>query len=249
MPSPKDALYSCTQGGYKALLDVAGKPMIQWVLDALAISANVGQIIIAGLPDMKGLSCDKPIQLIANRGSMLENIFGGIDIIRREDPHAEAAMVVASDIPAITPEMVDWLVKVVEESDHNLFYNVISRQVMETRYPQSRRTYLRLKDIEVCGGDMNAFRFSALSAENQSWNRLIGARKSPLRQASIVGFDTLLLILFHRLTLHEAELLASRRLKIHGKAVLCPYAEMGMDVDKPHQLEILRQDLAHKSSG
>jgi hypothetical protein len=33
------------------------------------------------------------------------------------------------------------------------------------------------------------------------------------------------------------------RLNITGKAVVCPYAEVGMDVDKPHQLEIMREDL------
>jgi hypothetical protein len=31
---------------------------------------------------------------------------------------------------------------------------------------------------------------------------------------------------------------------ITGKAVISPYAELGMDVDKPHQLEIVRAALA-----
>ena len=35
----------------------------------------------------------------------------------------------------------------------------------------------------------------------------------------------------------------SKRLKVAGRAVVCPYAEVGMDVDKPHQLEIMRADL------
>ena len=33
------------------------------------------------------------------------------------------------------------------------------------------------------------------------------------------------------------------RLNIPGKAILCPYAEVGMDVDKLFQLEIMREDL------
>ncbi len=33
------------------------------------------------------------------------------------------------------------------------------------------------------------------------------------------------------------------RLNITGRAIVCPYAEVGMDVDKPHQLEIMRADL------
>jgi GTP:adenosylcobinamide-phosphate guanylyltransferase len=247
IPKPKEALYTFTKGGYKALLDIAGKPMIQWVLDALSGSKNVDHIIIVGLPDMANLSCTKPVHLVANRGSMLDNIFAGIEVIRGYDPEPDAAIVVSSDVPAITSEMVDWLAETVAESDHNFFYNVITRQMMETRYPHSRRTYLKLKDVELCGGDMNAFRFSVLEGKSSTWERLIGARKNPFQQASIIGFDTLFLILLHLATLNEIEALVCNRLKIHGKVVLCPYAEMGMDVDKPHQLEILRRDLAQKN--
>jgi NDP-sugar pyrophosphorylase family protein len=35
IPEPGDPLYEYTQGQPKALLDIAGKPMVQWVLDAL----------------------------------------------------------------------------------------------------------------------------------------------------------------------------------------------------------------------
>jgi hypothetical protein len=31
-----------------------------------------------------------------------------------------------------------------------------------------------------------------------------------------------------------------------GTAIVCPYAEVGMDVDKPHQLEMIRADLAER---
>ena len=34
------------------------------------------------------------------------------------------------------------------------------------------------------------------------------------------------------------------KLGLKGRAIVCPYAEVGMDVDKPHQLELLRDDLA-----
>ena len=38
-----------------------------------------------------------------------------------------------------------------------------------------------------------------------------------------------------------------KRMNITGKAVVSPYAEVGMDVDKPHQLEIMRADLAKRN--
>ncbi len=201
-------------------------------------------MIVAGLVDMSGLSCEKPVKVITNRGSMLDNILGAVEAIKMQSPKADAALVVASDIPAITAEMVDWLVENVASSDCNVFYNVITSQVMEKRFPNSNRTYLKFKDVAVCGGDLNAFRFDAISVGNPNWDKLIGARKSPLKQASLLGYDTLLYLLLRRLSLDQAVAMASKRLGIRGKAILCPYAEIGMDVDKPSQLEILRQDLA-----
>ena len=35
IPQPEDPLYTYSHGDSKALIDVAGKPMVQWVLDAL----------------------------------------------------------------------------------------------------------------------------------------------------------------------------------------------------------------------
>jgi hypothetical protein len=37
------------------------------------------------------------------------------------------------------------------------------------------------------------------------------------------------------------------RLNIRGRVLFCPFAEVGMDVDKPHQLEIMRADLVEKA--
>ena len=41
VPKPEDPLYEYTQGQPKALLDIAGKSMVQWVLDALAEADSI----------------------------------------------------------------------------------------------------------------------------------------------------------------------------------------------------------------
>ena len=42
IPRPEDPLYTYSHGDSKALIDVAGKPMIQWVLDALGRGETSG---------------------------------------------------------------------------------------------------------------------------------------------------------------------------------------------------------------
>jgi hypothetical protein len=77
-----------------------------------------------------------------------------------------------------------------------------------------------------------------------TWEALMGSRKSPLRQAGIVGLGTLFAFLTRSDTLDEMVQRISKRLGIKGRAILWSHAEACMDIDKPHQLELLREDLA-----
>ncbi|HEX2981168.1 MAG TPA: nucleotidyltransferase family protein [Anaerolineaceae bacterium] len=246
MPRPDESLYALTQGGYKAMLDLHGKPMIQWVIDALTGAPSVEKIVVVGLPVFTDLVTDKPLTIIPDQGEMLANFKSGVDELLKTNPNLQQVLACSSDIPTITSEHVEWMIQRVLESDDDLYYNVIERSVMEARFSGSKRTYLRLKDVEVCGGDLNAIRASMVDEDNPLYHRLLDARKSTLRQAALLGYDTLLLLLTRQRTLADAARIASSRLHLSGRAILCPYAEMGMDVDKPHQLELVRADLARQ---
>jgi hypothetical protein len=76
------------------------------------------------------------------------------------------------------------------------------------------------------------------------WDRLVEARKSIFKQAALIGLDTLFLLLTRSMTLEGAAKLVGKRLGIKAKATLSPFAELGMDADKPFQVDILREELA-----
>ena len=240
---PKEPLYQEAQGGFKAMLEIHGKPMVQWVLDALGRSSLVGRVVVAGLPVYSELDCSKPFTLIEDQGDMIANLKAGVDELQKDRPGDPLYLAVSSDIPTITPAMVDWMIQKVQETDDDIYYTVIERASMERRFPDSRRTYTRLKEVEVCGGDLNAIRASMVNPNNPMYSRLVGARKNPFRLASILGFDTLMMLLLRRLSLEQATELVSKRLGVKGRSILCPYPEICMDVDKPHQLELVRTDL------
>jgi len=244
IPRPDELLYPYTLGKPKALLDIHGKPMIQWVLDALGAAHQVERVVLIGLDEASGVSCSKPITYIPNQVTMIENILGGIHKVMEINPSATQVLVVSSDIPGITAEMVDWEVEKARQLDVDICYTVATRQVIESRYPTSRRTFVKLKDAEVCGGDINVVHTSVAYRNTDIWVKLIETRKNPLKQAAILGIDTLLLILLHMLTLDQAVKRVTSRLHVTGRANITPYAEMAMDVDKPHQLEMMRADLA-----
>jgi hypothetical protein len=244
IPFAEDPLYPYTQGRPKAMVDVAGKPMIQWVLDALSASKSVDNVIVVGLTERSGLKCRKPLYCVPNQGKMLDNLRAGARKALEVNKKAKHALLVSSDIPTITSEMVDWVVREAMQTDEDVYYNVIPREVMEKRFPGCKRTWTHLKDLEVCGGDMNVGRLSLIvSDENDLWEKVTDARKSPLKQAGLIGLNTAIPLLFRRLTLEKAVDNIKARFGITGRGLVCPYAEVGMDVDKPHQLEMLRADL------
>jgi hypothetical protein len=117
---------------------------------------------------------------------------------------------------------------------------------MEKRFPDSKRTYTKLKDIELCGADINITHVRMATEHLDLWESLIGSRKTPLKQASMIGLDTFFQVLTRSITLEDLVAKVSKRIGIAGRAIRWPYAEPCMDVDKPHQLELLRTDLARE---
>ena len=191
IPKPGEPLYEFTQGQPKALLDIAGRPMVQWVLDALGGAKTIDHVVLIGLSEEDGLECSKRITYVPNQGGMLHNVRAGIEKVLELNPQARHVLGVSSDIPAIEAEMVDWMVNENLGSDLDLYYTVIPRQVMEERFPNSNRSYTRLKDAEVCGGDMNMIRASTVKSNDDLWDRIIAARKSVPEIRDFIGADSL----------------------------------------------------------
>jgi hypothetical protein len=244
IPLPEEPLYPETKGHNKALLDIAGKPMVQWVLDALSEAKTIDNVIIVGMSEKSGVTCKKSLHFISNQGKMLDNMRAGVEQSQQLGKQNKHVLFVSSDIPSITSEMVDWVVNKALETDDDIYYNVIPHEVMEKRFPGSKRTYTHFQDMDVTGGDMNVARIKLVldKSDNSLWEQIANARKSPSKQAALIGFDTLFLLLFRKLTLEKAVEKITKKLEIHGQVIVCPFAEVGMDVDKPHQLELMRSD-------
>ena len=244
VPHSDDPLYKYTQGKPKALLDIGGKYMIQWVLDAVSAAKSVENIVIIGLEGKQNLKSNKPLHYFPSQGGIFENIKFGTEQIVELNPQTGRLLMCTSDIPSITSEMVEWAISSSMKTEHDLYFNVTERDSMEKRFPGANRTFAKLKDVAVCGCDINVLTAQMIMHNVELWEQLAGSRKSVLRQASLIGFDTLLYILFRLKDLDGITRQASKRLGIKVTTTLSPYAEMAMDVDKPNQYEILIKDLA-----
>ena len=236
-------LAELTHGKPKSMLEIAGKPMVQWVLDAINHAPSINNVALIGLDDSSQLNCNKPMITLPDLGSLMANIQQGAQTFQDLHPQESHILSISADIPAITSEIIEAMIKEYAGFKYDIYYSVVERQEMEKRFPGSKRTYIKVKDGEVCGGDLNCYSKRAALDPKAIWKDLIRLRKSPLKQTAMIGLDTLMLLLLRQLTLDEAADRVCRRLGITGKALRVPFAEIGMDVDKPFQYNMVQADL------
>ena len=233
-----------SEGSPKALLGLAGKPMVQWTLDAIATTSRVGNVVIIGLGPQHGLNCgDKSVHYTKSVGGILDNVTAGAKKVIEVNPESKLPLWVSADVPLITPEMLNWFIDRTDETDHDLYYQIIERGVMERRFPSSKRTFTKLKGKAVCGGDVGAFSTTTASSSHPAWRAITDARKSVTKQATLVGLWPLILLLTGQMTEESAATVVRKRLGVNGVLITCPYAEVGMDVDKPEQYRIAKREL------
>ena len=246
-PSEDDPLAEHTQGRSKALIPIAGKAMIAYVVDALAGSRYIQHIIIVALEPGEA-RFPVPVKLVPNAGDIVSNAEAGIQCALAHYPGLDAILLSSSDVPTITPAIVDAFIEECFQTDHDLYYSIVERSVMESRFPRSRRSFVHLREGDFAGGDILLIRPSLVINRRELWEKLALARKSALRQARMLGPGTFLKLVARRLSIADAERRARKVLNVNGRAIRFPYAEIGMDVDKPVQLEIVRADLEARAA-
>ncbi len=247
---PDDPLFTLTNGRPKALLEMAGRPMVAWVLEALAAADAVDEIVIVGLEredaEAAGVPSDFPLHYLSDDGSMLANVMAGAAYIRQHWPDTTIVMGASADIPTITGPIVDRFHAACHPWDKDIYYNFVTRDVIEARFPDSARTYTRLGDLEVAGGDLIMATLAAIDSQQTLYEAVTAARKQPWRIAQLVGWRVLLRMLFQRLTLADVQQTAERATGQSVTILLSEDAEIAMDADKPNQVALLQNDLAQQ---
>jgi len=247
-PREDDPLAEYTQSRSKALIPIAGKPMIAYVVEALAGSHYVQHVVIVALDPAAKVPFPVPVEYVPDAGGLLANAETGITHAQACYPDLDAVLLSSSDVPTITSSIVDTFIEECFRTDHDLYYSIVERSVMEGRFPGSRRSYVHLREGDFAGGDLLLIRPSLAFSQRGLWQNLAGARKNPLRQASMFGLWPFFKLVIRRLSLAEAERRAGKALNLRGRAIPFPYAEVGMDVDKPFQLDIARAELEARTT-
>jgi hypothetical protein len=222
----------------RAQLPVASRPMLTWVIAALQASGCISRLAVVGAPQ---LAADIPpeITLVPAGATTVDSAINGAAVF----PAAAWLLLVTADIPLLKPEAVRDFLERCRQRSADFYYPIVSRENNEASYPGVKRTYVRLRDGTFTGGNMVLMRTAALKACASRGQELVRLRKSPLRLSQLIGLKFIIKFLTRRLTIAEAEKHFSRLLGVRGAAIISPYPEIGIDVDKESDLELARRVL------
>ena len=245
-PKPDTPLYHESKGEPKAMIDIHGRPMIEWVIEGLQNAASIEDILVVGLPEAwQNLQTKRPVYHVPDQGSMAANGMFSLDWFRQNKPQTNVVVGCSADIPHIQGHMIDRFVQMCQPFDRLLYAVYATPEQIETRYPTAKRTYATFKNgQQIASGDVFLFQTALRETNHTLWEALTLARKKPWRVAQAVGLRPLLKYLTGRLSLAEAaetggQILNGNRNSV--KVMQTPFVEMVMDGDKPHQIELLRQ--------
>jgi GTP:adenosylcobinamide-phosphate guanylyltransferase len=233
---------------HKALVPVAGRPMLLRVIDTLRQCPEVGRIVlctedpslVARLPELSAAVGSGEIATIRAERSPARSVLAALEQI----PEPLPLLVATADHPLLTPAMVRHFLDGLGPAEAAAA--VASESVIAPAYPETRRTYIRLKDGAYSGCNLFAFTAADAAAAARFWTRVERYRKQPWRLFAAAGPRTLLSFLLGRLDLAAAVDRLSAMLGVRLRVVTMPFAEAAIDVDKPSDLALVEKIFASR---
>ena len=219
----------------KAFVRVGGVALVTRVLQQLRASTSIGRIVVVSPQRTEG---DPALALADERRDdgvkIRQSLRNGLDGF----PPDELVLVSASDLPVLTVASIDDFVAHAASIDPDLGYGCLEKRVHEASFPEVPHTWARLRDGTYCGGGFIAMKPRVMNELERFIERLGAARKNPLRLASLFGWDMMARFAFARLSIASAERRASEVLGATVRAIVSPYAETAVNVDRVSDVEL-----------
>ncbi|NLL61409.1 MAG: NTP transferase domain-containing protein [Candidatus Atribacteria bacterium] len=227
----------------KALLQINEIPMIEYIVNALQTAALVRDIVVVGPEyDLAPFLGEKVRKILNSTESMVRNVQIGLDYF----PHDSKVLILTSDIPLITGEIVDRFIKKCEPHNAFFYYPIILKENILKKYPETIRSYVNLKEGIYCGGNMVIVGKPVFDRNRQLLDELYQNRKDVKKYISILGARFLVKYLMKSLTINEIEKKAAEIVGYPVKGIIIEDPEVMIDLDKLSDYELISKVMNQK---
>ena len=228
-------LKNCSSAPYEAMITIGRKAMIEYVIDAMRNSKQIDRIVVVGPTDVPNFCRRDDVKVVPAVENLMDNLHRGVESL----PGAKRILLATCDIPLISSQAIEDFLELCGDMSADVYYPVVPRDVVEKRYLQAKRTYVPFREGDFTGGNLFLVDPGAVKRCMEKGRLLVEARKSPIRLSRLMGLPFLARFMMRMVTLKEAEAKASNLLGVRGSVIVTTYPEVGVDVDKPCDLELV----------
>jgi len=225
-----DPLAKSMMVGHKALIPLAGEPMVLRPLRALLASDEIGDIIVLTQDpvDIRPvLPEDERIQIRASGETIAATVAELIASRATKFP----VLVTTADHALLDTQTIAEFTGKAEGTD--LAIGVVEQKALLQRLPQTKRTWLKFRGGAYTGANMFAFGSEKVLPAIERWRSVEQDRKKGWRVLAAIGPALLLGAVLRVRTLDESVASVGRKLGVTIRAVVLSNPLAGVDVDKP----------------
>lgn len=240
---------------HRALVEVAGVPMLARVLATLREVPRVRRLVVStDAPDLVSASpalaprvAAGDVEVRAAARSPARSVLaalseeGGFHL-------APPLLVTTADHALLRPEMVEAVLDAAADSSADALAAFVPAALVRERFPDSRRTFLPLRGGAWSGANLYVLLRPQAARLVAFWRRTEAVRKRPWRLAGLLGPGALVRFALRRADLDQAMAALSRAAGARVEAVRLPFAEAAVDVDKEADLELAERVLAERAA-
>lgn len=239
-----DPLAQSMMLGHKALIPVAGEPMVLRPLRALLDSAEVGDVIVLTQDpeDLRAVLPDDPRIALRTSG---RTIAGTIAELIADRAAAFPVLVTTADHALLDPQMIAEFTAKAQGAD--LAIGVVEREALLARLPRTKRTWLPFRGGAYTGANLFAFGSEKVLPAIERWRSVEQDRKKGWRVLAAIGPALLLGAVLRVRTVDQSVASVGRKLGMTIRAVALSNPLAGLDVDKPADHFLVEEILAGRA--
>ncbi|MFW6035384.1 MAG: NTP transferase domain-containing protein [Halothermotrichaceae bacterium] len=234
----KGPLRDFSKTEHEALIEINNTPMVEYVIRAAKKADNINKIAVVGPQQELESTVGKDIDIIIEaEDSMRDNLFKGINVFENK----EYLLLMSADIPLITAEVIDdFVVTCLRDKEADIYYPIIPKEKNKAKFPSVKRTYFHLTEGVFTGGNMVLLKPPMLNNTIELVDKAISWRKKPWKLSKLLGMKFIFKFVIGHLSIQEIESTVSEITGYKGHFLVSNHPEIGFDVDKPSDLEMMR---------
>lgn len=237
-------LKECSDVSNEALIQIGNQVMVEYVVKALEDAKGIQRIIVVGPKEELDKLYHERAHIFTVEGgnSIIKSLLQGINVL--EEGVDQKVLVVTADIPLITGQIIDDFIEQCGNRDLDVIYPIVPKELNEERFPGVKRTYAKLKEGVFTGGNILLINPGIVARCATLAEKIISLRKSPLKLVEFIGLSYILKYSLGALSIAAAEKRVSHIFGIKARALIVSHPEIGVDVDKPSDLELANKLLS-----